>query len=83
MSLVKSLQLNLAKSKSSLVYCFYTHHRPHLKDKDLEFFDVATRGGFITEDLLKQDVVPMFPEDPDYELEGGFVYGKILRWAEV
>jgi len=54
-----------------------------LKDKDLEFFDVATRGGFITEDLLKQDVVPMFPEDPDYELEGGFVYGKLLRWAEV
>jgi hypothetical protein len=54
-----------------------------LKDKDLEFFEVAREGGFLTEDLLKQDVVPMFPEDPGYDIEGGFVYGKALTWAEV
>jgi len=54
-----------------------------LKHKDLEFFEVAQQEGFVTEDLLKQDVVPMFPEDPGYEVEGGFVYGKVLHWLTV
>jgi len=77
-SLVKSLLLNLEKNSDSRVYVFYTHHRPWLKTKDLEFFDLATQQGFISQDLLTAQVTPMFHDDRGDETERGTVYGRSL-----
>lgn len=79
-SLVKSLQLTLQHTSDSRVYVFYTHHRPWLKAKDLEFFDLATQEGFTVEDLLVERVRPMFHDDRGDEIERGTVYGKSLKY---
>jgi nicotinamide N-methyltransferase len=59
---------------------FYTHHRPHLADRDMEFFDKARTRGWSCVEVLKETyevcaasgcvqrltrcVQPMFPDDP-------------------
>ena len=78
---MKSLQLNLEKNLDSRVYVFYTHHRPWLKEKDLEFFDVAREAGFLMEEVLVEHVQPMFEEDRRDEKERGTVYGRLLKWS--
>jgi nicotinamide N-methyltransferase len=78
---VKSLQLNLEKSPEARVYVFYTHHRPWLKEKDLEFFEVAKEAGLVMEEVLVEYVQPMFKEDRGDEKERGTVYGRLLKWA--
>lgn len=78
---MKSLQLNLERSLDSRVYVFYTHHRPWLKEKDLEFFDVAGEAGFLMEEVLVEHVQPMFEEDRGDEKERGTVYGRLLKWS--
>ena len=80
-SLVKSLLLNLEKNTDSRVYVFYTHHRPWLKEKDLEFFNITSQEGFTAEDLLVQRVTPMFEDDRGDETERGTVYGRSLKWS--
>jgi EEF1A N-terminal glycine/lysine methyltransferase len=59
---------------------FYTHHRPWLKEKDLEFFSLAEQAGFTAEDLLVERVTPMFHDDRGDEAERGTVYGRSLKW---
>jgi len=61
---------------------FYTHHRPWLKEKDLEFFEVARTAGFSMEEVLVEHVQPMFKEDRGDEKERGTVYGRVLKWAK-
>jgi EEF1A N-terminal glycine/lysine methyltransferase len=70
----------LEKGDRARVYVFYTHHRPWLKDKDLEFFDVAIEEGFVVEDVLTELVNPMFENDRGDETERGTVHGRILKW---
>ena len=79
--MAKSLVLTLERDPDARAYVFYTHHRPWLKEKDLEFFKVATQNGFAVEDLLLQRVKPMFEDDRGDEVERGTVYGRILRWS--
>jgi EEF1A N-terminal glycine/lysine methyltransferase len=81
--MVKSLLLNLEKHEDSRVYVFYTHHRPWLKEKDLLFFDVASKAGFTAHDILLEHVRPMFHDDPGDETERGTVYGRLLMWSQV
>ena len=78
---MKSLVINLDKHADSRVYVFYTHHRPWLKQKDLEFFTLATQEGFAVDDLLVQRVTPMFQDDRGDETERGTVYGRSLKWS--
>ena len=78
---MKSLQLNLEKNLDSRVYVFYTHHRPWLKEKDLEFFDVAREAGFLMEEVLVEHLQPTFEEDRGDEKERGTVYGRLLKWS--
>lgn len=80
-ALVKSLVLNLERNVDSRVYVFYTHHRPWLKQKDLEFFDHAHQAGFTSGDLLVTRVTPMFQDDRGDEMERGTVYGRQLMWS--
>ncbi|KAF8556676.1 nicotinamide N-methyltransferase [Imleria badia] len=43
---------------------FYTHHRPHLAHRDLEFFTMARHRGWNCEEIYTKLFPPMFPEDP-------------------
>ena len=82
-ALVKSLVLNLKRDVDARAYVFYTHHRPWLKGKDLEFFDHACKAGFTTEHLLTERVTPMFQADRGDEVERGTVYGQQVKWLHV
>ena len=42
----------LTKSRQGNVLVFFTHHRPHLAERDMEFFAKAQARGWICEKLL-------------------------------
>ncbi|KAJ3806459.1 hypothetical protein EV368DRAFT_87067 [Lentinula lateritia] len=49
------------------VLVFYTHHRPHLAHRDMEFFEKARDQGWNCLEVVTQKSDPMFPEDPGEE----------------
>jgi nicotinamide N-methyltransferase len=78
------------------VYVFYTHHRPHLAHRDLEFFEIAQRPivenvdeedrdvvgyGFKVEEFMTEKMHVMFKEDPGDEQVRATVHGWKL-WIE-
>ncbi|KAJ3767813.1 putative methyltransferase-domain-containing protein [Lentinula raphanica] len=62
----------------SSVLVFYTHHRPHLAHRDMEFFEKAREEGWDCRKVVTQKFVPMFPEDPGEEEVRATVHGYIL-----
>jgi nicotinamide N-methyltransferase len=86
----------LLTPKTGRVYVFYTHHRPHLAHRDLEFFDIAARlvnpdvdpedrealgYGFKTDHFMTEMMDVMFKEDPGDEQVRSTVHGWQL-WLE-
>ncbi|KAN0129048.1 nicotinamide N-methyltransferase [Lactarius tabidus] len=62
------------------VLVFYTHHRPHLAERDMGFFDVARETGWTCEKELTERFAPMFPEDMGDEGVRATVHGwKLTR----
>ncbi|KAH7908812.1 putative methyltransferase-domain-containing protein [Hygrophoropsis aurantiaca] len=62
---------------------FYTHHRPHLAHRDLEFFTKARNQGWNCEEIVTEKFPPMFPEDPGEEEVRSTVHGwRLLRAIE-
>lgn len=57
------------------VLVFYSHHRPHLADRDLEFFRKAQGAGWFCEEIVTRKYPPMFPEDPGEEEVRATVHG--------
>jgi len=57
------------------VLVFYTHHRPHLAHRDLEFFAKARERKWTCEAIVKDKFPPMFPEDPGEEEVRSTVHG--------
>ncbi|VDB87092.1 unnamed protein product [Peniophora sp. CBMAI 1063] len=59
---------------------FYSHHRPHLADRDLEFFRKAEARGWTCTEIVTEKYPPMFPEDPGEEEVRATVHGwKLIR----
>lgn len=54
---------------------FYSHHRPHLAHRDLEFFVRARGMGWNCEEVVTQKFPPMFPEDLGDEEVRSTVHG--------
>ncbi|KIK63747.1 hypothetical protein GYMLUDRAFT_222048 [Collybiopsis luxurians FD-317 M1] len=84
-SLLKTCNLALRTSSSAVgvkpcVWVFYTHHRPHLAHRDMEFFVKAKAQGWDSTHciILTQKFAPMFPEDPGEEEVRASVHGWIL-----
>ncbi|KAI9476200.1 MAG: putative methyltransferase-domain-containing protein [Benjaminiella poitrasii] len=86
----------LLTPKTGRVYVFYTHHRPHLAHRDLEFFEIAQRPvlddvdpedreslgyGFKVDHFMTQRMGVMFEEDPGDEEVRATVHGWQL-WIE-
>ncbi|KAF8501202.1 nicotinamide N-methyltransferase [Gautieria morchelliformis] len=67
-------------SKTPCVLVFYTHHRPHLAERDLEFFRKAKARGWTCEQIITERFEPMFPEDPGDENVRSSVHGWRLTW---
>ncbi|EST05323.1 DENN domain protein [Kalmanozyma brasiliensis GHG001] len=57
------------------VLVFFTHHRPHLAYKDMQFFDMAEVKGWRFEKLGEWFREPMFPEDPGDEVVRSTIHG--------
>ncbi|RUS12593.1 hypothetical protein BC937DRAFT_87460, partial [Endogone sp. FLAS-F59071] len=78
--------------RTGAVYVFYTHHRPHLAERDMRFFEIAARPenneegeekgyGFRVERVLERRTGVMFAEDPGDEDVRATVHGWKL-WLE-
>ncbi|OMH80105.1 Protein N-methyltransferase nnt1 [Zancudomyces culisetae] len=69
------------KKGTGVALVFFTHHRPWLVDKDMDFFKVAESEefGFTVEEVASEYVGPMFKEDPGDETIRGTVHGYTLR----
>ncbi|KZV80429.1 hypothetical protein EXIGLDRAFT_630171, partial [Exidia glandulosa HHB12029] len=69
----------VAATPSLLV--FYTHHRPRLADRDLDFFAKATSRGWECEEIVTERMNPqvMFPEDAGDEEVRSTVHGWRIR----
>ncbi|KAJ7504495.1 putative methyltransferase-domain-containing protein [Mycena galericulata] len=65
----------LAHAEDASVLVFYTHHRPHLADRDMEFFSKARERGWTCEEVVTRRFAPMFPEDSGPESVRGTVHG--------
>ncbi|TEB37275.1 hypothetical protein FA13DRAFT_1726356 [Coprinellus micaceus] len=62
------------------VLVFYTHHRPHLAHRDMEFFSKAEARGWAVEKVVEERFPPMFPDDPGDEEVRSTVHGwKLTR----
>ncbi|KAF5326418.1 hypothetical protein D9611_000484 [Ephemerocybe angulata] len=57
------------------VLVFYTHHRPHLAHRDMEFFSKAESRGWTVEKVVEERFPPMFPEDSGDETVRSTVHG--------
>ncbi|KAF8970836.1 putative methyltransferase-domain-containing protein, partial [Flammula alnicola] len=57
------------------VLVFYSHHRPHLAHRDMEFFSKAQERGWTCLEILTKTFPPMFPEDSGEELIRSTVHG--------
>ncbi|KAI0296727.1 hypothetical protein B0F90DRAFT_1636115 [Multifurca ochricompacta] len=66
------------------VLVFYTHHRPHLAQRDMEFFELANETGWKCEKVWTERFPPMFPEDSGEEEIRSTVHGwKVTRGRDV
>jgi len=81
-ALLKTCDMCLASRSQSdsssvepCVLVFYSHHRPHLADRDLDFFRKAQTAGWACEEIVTQRYPPMFPEDPGEEEVRATVHG--------
>ncbi|KAF8873886.1 putative methyltransferase-domain-containing protein [Infundibulicybe gibba] len=79
-ALLKTCDLALDRHPSSSVLVFFTHHRPHLAHRDMQFFTKASDGGWRCEEILTRKFPPMFPEDSGDEEVRATVHGwKLTR----
>ncbi|EEB06381.1 nicotinamide N-methyltransferase Nnt1 [Schizosaccharomyces japonicus yFS275] len=62
--LVHTSKEALSKFPDAIVYVFFTHHRPRLAHKDLQFFQIAEQNGFKVKKFLEIKKRPMFENDP-------------------
>ncbi|OCB85862.1 hypothetical protein A7U60_g6993 [Sanghuangporus baumii] len=79
-ALLKACELTLRNNSSDAlptVLVFYTHHRPHLASRDLEFFKKAEERGWTCKEIITERFPPMFPDDPGDETVRATVHG----WA--
>ena len=79
--MLSTIQQTLNKSAESRALVFFTPYRPWLLKKDLAFFDLARKGGFVVDKIFEKvmdDV--MFANDPGDEKLRKTVFGYSLRW---
>ncbi|KAF8175559.1 nicotinamide N-methyltransferase [Pholiota molesta] len=79
-AMLKTCELALAPSNPGgnavpQVLVFYSHHRPHLAHRDMQFFEKAAQRGWVCEEIYTKTFPPMFPEDSGEESIRSTVHG--------
>ncbi|KAG6810555.1 hypothetical protein H0H92_011340 [Tricholoma furcatifolium] len=78
-----SLSTNVDSSYTPSVLVFYSHHRPHLAHRDMDFFEKARGRGWVCEEILTRKFTPMFPNDSGEESVRATVHGwRLTRVAD-
>ncbi|KAH8083299.1 putative methyltransferase-domain-containing protein [Cristinia sonorae] len=78
-----ALDIGTNEGPQPCLLVFYTHHRPHLAHRDMEFFERARQRGWACEEVLTRRYPPMFPNDPGEEEVRATVHGwKLTRDAQ-
>ncbi|KAJ2455766.1 Protein N-terminal and lysine N-methyltransferase efm7 [Coemansia sp. RSA 2336] len=62
-------------------FVVFTHHRPWLADKDMEFLKMAEQAGMVAEKVIEEYTGAMFEDDPGDERVRGTVYGYRLSFV--
>ncbi|KAI0249402.1 hypothetical protein BJV78DRAFT_1228221 [Lactifluus subvellereus] len=79
-ALLTTCERAIAPSGAGCVLVFYTHHRPHLAQRDMTFFEMARATGWACENVVTERFPPMFPEDSGEEEVRSTVHGwKLTR----
>ncbi|KAF9482842.1 hypothetical protein BDN70DRAFT_874423 [Pholiota conissans] len=79
-AMLKTCELALAPSTAGnaevpQVLVFYSHHRPHLADRDMQFFVKAKEHGWVCDEIYTKTFPPMFPNDSGEESIRSTVHG--------
>ncbi|KAJ3561319.1 hypothetical protein NP233_g10266 [Leucocoprinus birnbaumii] len=74
-ALLNTCERSISDHPSACVLVFYSHHRPHLAHRDMEFFEKARSRGWKTDEIVREIFPPMFPEDPGDESVRSTVHG--------
>ncbi|KAF5350050.1 hypothetical protein D9756_009196 [Leucocoprinus leucothites] len=74
-ALLDTCERSISSHPSACILVFYTHHRPHLAHRDMEFFEKARSRGWSTDEIVRETFPPMFPEDPGDESVRSTVHG--------
>lgn len=74
-ALLNTCEQSLSTDPSACVLAFYTHHRPHLAHRDMEFFKKAIGRGWKAFALITELFPPMFSEDSGDESVRSTVHG--------
>jgi nicotinamide N-methyltransferase len=64
MHLLRSAKKCLANTKEAKILVPFSHHRPHLADKDMNFFKLAEEMGFECVKHEDSKMTAMFEKDP-------------------
>jgi len=74
-ALLQTCESVISGSPLSCALVFYTHHKPHLAHRDMEFFTKARERGWICNEIFVKTFPPMFPEDRGEESIRSAVHG--------
>ncbi|KAK1759675.1 hypothetical protein QBC47DRAFT_372759 [Echria macrotheca] len=81
--LLRSVETTLTVSHEARAYVVFTSYRPWLQHKDLHFFELARKRGFVvTKTFEKVMDRPLFEDDPGDEEVRKTVTGWTLAWPE-
>ncbi|KAJ6235152.1 protein n-terminal and lysine n-methyltransferase efm7 [Anaeramoeba flamelloides] len=80
--LIKTCKEVLRLDGCGQVLVTVTHHRPKLKEKDLEFFTKAKEEGFLVDYLYSENKGLMFPKDEGDKKERSLVHVYKMRLEE-
>ncbi|CAG8491414.1 9641_t:CDS:2 [Acaulospora morrowiae] len=64
------------ESENGQALVFFTHHKPHLADRDMKFFELAQKDFMFKVEKISEEIMkPMFEKDYGSELVRSTVYG--------
>ncbi|KAF9446431.1 hypothetical protein P691DRAFT_803970, partial [Macrolepiota fuliginosa MF-IS2] len=79
-ALLNACEQAISDHSAACVLVFYSHHRPHLARRDMEFFEKARNRKWSTDEIVREIFPPMFPEDSGDEAVRSTVHGwKLTR----
>lgn len=82
--LVSTLSHTLSRTPGGTALVFFTPYRPWLLEKDLAFFELARKRGFVVTKIMEHVMEKvMFDEDPGDELLRRTVFGYELTWESL